>query len=253
MSEHVQVVGTHNAIAVGDPARDLARTFSERLLPWGGPNHLGAAGTGRARALAAVDLLDGALRKLGDRDRKNVKASLVAQRSEIMSAIVAVDELVGDPDILIGLLLSGDLFQRRRLTGARFLELVATVDQAEAERREADRKMHFAVGADNVRAGRDAIDLAEAGQRHASREVAATLEAITYPSLPDAGLFADAKNSTEQLLRLDSAKPTARSMHDALNSGLNARPGEARLWCIYEGNEAHKLIELRQMAFEERG
>jgi hypothetical protein len=249
---HVQALSGYAVEIATDPSRDIARTFSEQLTRWGGAKHLGLAGTGYARAKAGLDLLDDALTRLGERDRKSIKASLVLQRDEIARSIAAADDLIGDSEFLIGLVNASDVLQKRRLTGPKFVELVNTCDRAFADRRAADREVHLAVG-DNVRAARDKIDLAGAGQRHASREIDAVAESIVYPALPDAKLFELARTNTDALLRLSATKPSARSMHAALDAGLVASPSEARLWKCFEGDEPHVLIDLRWRAFAERG
>jgi len=243
----------HGAALVGDPARDLARTFAESLTWWGGPAGVGLARTGYARAQSGLDLLNNAISRLRERDRKGVKAALTAQRDDIARALAAVDSIVGDPEILIGLVNPGDAVDRRRFTGPTFVELVDARDQSSASRRAADQKMFVAVGVDAVRAGREAIDLAESEQRHASRQVDAVLTAIAFPPLPDPKIFELARTNTEQLLRLSATNPKARSMHAALDAGLNAPPAEAKLWVIYEGDEPHILTDLRWRAFAERG
>jgi len=253
MTDQFQVVGAHAIAMIGDPARDLTRTFSEVLIRWGGQKHHGEAGTGLARAQAAITLLDDALERLGERDRGGIKASLTSQRAEISRAIAALESLVGDPSFLLGMVNASDATQKRKLTGPLFRELVEATDQASASRRAADQKMFAALGSDSVREARHEIDVAEAEQRHVARQIDDALSAITYPSLPDQESFAAAKHSTEALLRLSPDKPRARSMHSALDSGLNAAPAEAKLWIIFETAEPHMLVDLRWRAFEERG
>ncbi|HKO54142.1 MAG TPA: hypothetical protein VJV79_40820 [Polyangiaceae bacterium] len=147
---------------------------------------------------------------------------------------------------------TGAEMKKRRLTGPRFAELVETCDRAAADRRVADREMHLAVG-DNVRAARDKIELADAGQRHASVEIYAVSESIVYPTQPDQKIIADAMHNTEQLSSLSATKPSARSMQRARRWARRpARRSEAKLWIYDERDEPHMLIDLRRRAFEER-
>ena len=233
-------------------SRDLARSFSESLFRWAGPAHTGMAGTGIARAEAGLALLNESITLLGDRDRNGIKGELALQRDEIARAIEAIDALVGNRENLIGLTSDSDLLRKRLLTGPRYAELVNTCDQAFADRRAADQQMFTAVAADDVKAGRAAIDLADAGKRHADRQISAVADSIIFPALPDEKLFALARTDTEALRRLSATKPTARQMHSALDSGLNAVPAVAKLWIIYESEKPHMLTDLRWRAFEER-
>jgi len=245
-----QVIGNYNYVI--DSRRDLTRTLSEAVTHWGGPSGLGLARTGYHRARAGLELLDDALARLGDRDRNNIKSALTLQRDEIARAIEAIESLIGDREILVGLEYASALVSKR-LTGPLFVELLQTIDLAAAERRAADDQMHRAVGVDLVRAAREAIDVASAGQRHASRQIDLVLNAIAFPELPDAKIFELARTNTEALLRLGASKPSARAMHGALDAGLAASPAEAKLWVCWESDEPHKLVDLRWLAYSERG
>src|SRR5690606_34950170 len=136
--------------------------------------------TGADRVRASIKLLDGAIKRLGRRDRGGIRAELHAQRDALAGALAAFVALGAD------------------LEGPRAIELIERLTQARAARDAAESAFN-AAGRDEVAARRADLDAAEADLRAVHRDIAAALEAARFPRLPDERAFKAAEASTAHL------------------------------------------------------
>ena len=235
-----------------DPVRDLTRDFGEALLPWGGDS---GAEPGYARAQRSLLLLNGAIERLGERDRAGIRAQLTERRDTLAAALAAVKSVVGNVQIFNGLRTAGDILQRgRKLTGAAFTDAASKLVAAFEAKQRADYSLHMATSATS-RAARDLVDGADADLRQVGRDVAALKVAIQFPELPRADDFAQAEASTADLVqagKLRGAPKQALATHLACEQGATASDAVARLFMVYEPASGGALFDLRYARFQAR-
>ena len=183
-------------------------------------------------AVEALDLLNGALAKLDNREGDRAAAcreDLAAQRDAISAALGALASVVGSsgPDRLNGL-------GRVPCSGEVFEALVEKLETASAVRDQAQAALRQATRA-NVRDLRCELDLAEADLRRVGGQIEKLRSELKFPALPNGQDFVDARASTQALLhRARNTRKPMTALELALRQGAETPAAQAKLWVIYE-------------------
>jgi hypothetical protein len=188
---------------------------------------------------AAIATCDAALSKLGKKtgDRADAaRSELTATRARLTDALDAFASVGAELD------------------GPAALDLIAKITTARAENAAAELAMRSAEEPADVRACRDAIDLASARGRKVDRELAALSQRLAFPKLPPVADIERAQSDTAQLVEFAgrSTQP-ARAMHLALDQGLAVSPAVAKWLVCFEpaSGKAAELCALRWQRYSE--
>lgn len=209
------------AIEAPAPARWLSDFLEDNFQAWKPPSwgaHAQVDGADRIRLVLGE--IDRALAALGDRtgEREDAaRAWLDETRTKLTGPLEAFESL--------GTWGRGG----HALNGPAARAMIENITAARATTAEAQRALHLAEGAEAVKAARENLDLAESEGRAVNRALAALIEAIRFPKLPELRLFEQARSHASI-----NGTTSALGLLRALEQGRDAKREEAMLWICGE-------------------
>jgi hypothetical protein len=221
--------------------QDIQREFFEGVVTkWSdrtsGRGRSGDPNTGERRVRDAIEVIDGALAKLGARKGARADAArayLTAQRDRLAAALAVWESIGEDCD------------------GAAFVSVAERVVLAVENCAAAEHAVTSCDELEHLRALHDARDAARVERNAALKAKAVLLAAARLPALPNLQNFTRAREQSEQIALAARVKAEPmRALHLALEQGAHAAPDVARLWVCFEQGAA-ELFEARAARYQE--